>query len=57
LRENFPALSWTSIAHECGYFDQMHFIRDFKQFAGMLPGIIEKELAHLPVRMQASLKL
>jgi AraC-like DNA-binding protein len=57
LRENFPQLSWTSIAHECGYFDQMHFIRDFKEFAGVAPGVIEKELEHLPVRMQAAMRL
>lgn len=57
LRENSSHLSWTQIAHECGYFDQMHFIRDFKQFAGVTPGIIEKELERIPVRMQASLRL
>jgi AraC-like DNA-binding protein len=28
---------WTSIAHQCGYFDQMHFIKDFKAFAGEAP--------------------
>lgn len=57
LRENFPLLSWSHIAHECGYFDQMHFIRDFKQFAGVTPGIIEKELEKSPIRLQASLRL
>lgn len=57
LRENAPKLSWTSIAYECGYFDQMHLIRDFKQFAGVAPGIIEKELNETPVRLQASLRL
>lgn len=30
-------LSLTSIAYECGYFDQSHFIRDFKSFTGLLP--------------------
>ena len=29
--------SLTSIAHECGYFDQSHFIRDFKFFTGSAP--------------------
>ena len=32
-------LSLTSIAHECGYFDQSHFIRDFKSFTGLLPSV------------------
>lgn len=57
LRENFPQLSWTNIAYESGYFDQMHFIRDFKEFAGVLPRIIEKELNGIPVRMQATMRL
>jgi len=28
---------WTSIAHHCGYFDQVHFIKEFKSFAGDTP--------------------
>ena len=57
LRENFPLISWTNIAYECGYFDQTHFILDFKEFAGVPPGIIEKELANTPLKMQAALRL
>jgi AraC-like DNA-binding protein len=33
-----PALSLTALAHENGYYDQAHFIKDFKEFTGMLPG-------------------
>jgi AraC-like DNA-binding protein len=57
LRESCATLSWTNITYECGYFDQMHLIRDFKEFAGVAPGVIEKELANIPIRMQAQLRL
>jgi AraC-like DNA-binding protein len=57
LRENFPELTWTSIAYSCGYFDQMHFIRDFKEFTGITPGIIEKELDQTSLRMQGGMRL
>jgi len=30
--------NWTSIAYRCGYFDQPHFIHDFRLFSGMTPG-------------------
>jgi len=30
--------SWTSLAYEAAYFDQAHFIRDFKIFTGHNPG-------------------
>ena len=41
--------SLTSIAHECGYFDQSHFIRDFKSFTGLLPSV------HIPENSSAIL--
>ena len=32
-----PEKNWTSIAYDCGYFDQMHLIKDFKQFSNESP--------------------
>lgn len=32
-----PEKRWTDVCHECGYFDQMHMIKDFKQFANQNP--------------------
>lgn len=57
MRENYPKMSWTNIAYNCGYFDQMHLIRDFRQFACVPPGIIEQELENAPVRLQAELRI
>lgn len=55
LREANPRLTWTAIAHEAGYFDQMHFIKDFKEFAGVTPRIYEEAMSCTPFRMQADL--
>lgn len=35
--------SLTSIAYECGYFDQSHFIREFKSFTGTVPSAYNTE--------------
>ena len=38
-----PSRSWLSVAHELGYFDQMHMIRDFQRFGGSAPnGLLEQ---------------
>lgn len=57
LYESVPSLSWTNIAYECGYFDQMHLIHDFKKFTGITPSSIEKELEQTSLRMQAAMRL
>ncbi len=37
LHRNRSELRWSAIAYECGYFDQMHLIRDFKAFTSATP--------------------
>jgi AraC-like DNA-binding protein len=38
--------SLTSVAYDCGYFDQSHFIKDFKSFTGFTPSVyLESKLA------------
>lgn len=56
LRETFPQLSWTKIAHEAGYFDQMHMIREFRIFAGVNPSAMEQQLLSTPMRMQKDMR-
>lgn len=35
--EETKQLEWTSIAQECGYYDQAHFIKEFHTFSGLNP--------------------
>ena len=47
-----PDADLTGLAYECGYFDQAHFIKDFKAFVGKTPS----EYAQHMRRMQEILK-
>lgn len=37
-------VNWSAVAADCGYFDQSHFIHDFKSFTGLSPS------QHAPLR-------
>jgi AraC-like DNA-binding protein len=47
------AVSWTEVALQCGYFDQAHFIHDFRAFSGINPSSYTAEYAghanHVPI--------
>lgn len=37
LLERSETVSWAALAHDCGYYDQAHFIKEFRAFAGSTP--------------------
>jgi len=56
-KARFPALSWAHIAHEFGYYDQMHMVHDFGEFAGGAPGDVLARLEAVfvePIRQMRS---
>lgn len=46
LLQNQPLAKWQDVTHTCGYFDQSHFIREFRRFAGEAPNTYFQRLYH-----------
>ncbi|MGY6523069.1 MAG: helix-turn-helix domain-containing protein [Mongoliitalea sp.] len=56
LFERSETPNWSEIAYLSGYYDQMHFIKDFKEFAGITPTMMEEELKRKPLRFQKEIR-
>ena len=45
MLESRSTISWADLTYEVGYYDQTHFIKDFKEFARLTPTLLHKELS------------
>ncbi len=45
IKNKFPDKKWIDITYACGYFDQMHLLRDFRQFTHVTPSSFDFEKA------------
>jgi AraC-like DNA-binding protein len=52
ILESTPIISWPDLTYEVGYYDQTHFIKDFKEFAKLTPTILHKELSGEHIQFQ-----
>jgi AraC-like DNA-binding protein len=57
MKEMNPTLKWTGIAHANGYYDQMHMIRDFKEFTGVTPSGMDNALSEASYKLQTNLMI
>lgn len=48
LKELHPHLSWTRVGLEAGYYDQSHFITEFRAMSGAAPSSFMGQLSTLP---------
>ena len=52
--EQHQSVEWTSLAYDCGYFDQAHFIKEFQAFSGINPSayLVQRGIYrnYLPIR-------
>jgi AraC-like DNA-binding protein len=52
ILESKPIISWADLTYELGYYDQKHFIKDFKEFARLTPTLLHKELSDEHLQFQ-----
>ncbi len=45
IKKKTPKLTWIDITYMTGYYDQMHLLRDFKQFTNLVPTSFDFENA------------
>jgi len=57
LKVNQPHTRWTAISYQCGYYDQMHLIRDFKAFTATTPTLLALEMRGAPLKIQGDFAL
>ena len=54
LKVNFPEKSLSSIAYECGYYDQTHMGKDFKEFTNVSPSLFFKDDPFIQLQIYSS---
>lgn len=52
LAEKLKAPDWAELALACGYFDQSHLIKDFKEFSGSTPNMYSVQQHHKDARLK-----
>lgn len=52
LAEELDMPDWAELAVACGYFDQSHMIKDFKEFSGSTPKIYSVHQHHKDARLK-----
>jgi AraC-like DNA-binding protein len=51
LKRDVPGISWTDVCQEAGYYDQSHFIAEFRELGGAAPSRFMAELTDMPVAL------
>lgn len=57
MRNLFPELTWGQISTQCGYFDQMHLIHDFKSIAALNPCELDDKMSASAILLIPSTEL